>query len=832
MRVFNIDITRKGISPVVQVTEYDAMSRFFTLVLRNGSSDYEPPENPNYSVWYKTKDSTGWYDTITLPDESTRPAVVADGNAFTIEIAEQATTSCGELALMINGDDGYQLTVSGIITQSADIPGYDGEEVENYYNVFITRMQENAARAENAAATAIEYGATVEVDETAQQLIITHTDNTEDVQTWVTEAEAWAVGQRDGVDVPSTDETYHNNAKYYAGQYNVLNEKVTELENELNLSPTKNLIDVFTPDAVNSAAVSMTDDGDAKITALSNLTYLAAFYLIDTRDINKLTISYGSYAGTGSGNIRVGYVATPEDLPSSITWISYLNNTNPKTYTVSAYDYIVIALYAVQAANPGAGNFMIYNHVQVEAGIVATEYTPHFVPTDSIARDDIADINNTLVEIADNISSINAAVYNPVSAVYAPDGYRWTDNPLNGKITEDFKNNVTVDYDISQHDPTTDAGTYYVDPIRGLSSNDGKTWETAFGNIATALQQSDVTCIMLREGFYNATKNLYNTVISKTVAIKGEPGKNVYLIQASATQMTEDEDHPGVYSGSRGNCYGVIDLAITNFDNDPMQYVNAASVADVYSTPGSWILTDGVLYVHTVDNRIPDADLILFRSGDNLHAIGDITLYLENLKVYGGNSPLWVENSSTIGGLRVFAKDCDFYYSYTADNDAVMLQGAELSIFKNCRAKYAQKDGFNYHAKNSVIPHAIEINCTGAYNGNIEDSNDQGSTIHDAGSIIRINGLYHDNYGGNLADQGANTEAWMINCVAYKSISPNSGQNANFFTYDDVKYWLDSCIGFASVSNVYRHNDGAQVNLRNCRFEGKLAPAGQEVTYY
>lgn len=34
----------------------------------------------------------------------------------------------------------------------------------------------------------------------------------------VENAEAWAVGQRGGVDVPSTDETYHNNAKYYAGQ--------------------------------------------------------------------------------------------------------------------------------------------------------------------------------------------------------------------------------------------------------------------------------------------------------------------------------------------------------------------------------------------------------------------------------------------------------------------------------------------------------------------------------------------------------------------------------------------------------------------------------------
>lgn len=34
------------------------------------------------------------------------------------------------------------------------------------------------------------------------------------------DAEAWAVGQRNGSDVPSTDPTYHNNAKYYSQQAN------------------------------------------------------------------------------------------------------------------------------------------------------------------------------------------------------------------------------------------------------------------------------------------------------------------------------------------------------------------------------------------------------------------------------------------------------------------------------------------------------------------------------------------------------------------------------------------------------------------------------------
>lgn len=43
-------------------------------------------------------------------------------------------------------------------------------------------------------------------------------DSADDAEEYSTDAEAWAVGQRNGTDVPSTDETYHNNSKYYAEQ--------------------------------------------------------------------------------------------------------------------------------------------------------------------------------------------------------------------------------------------------------------------------------------------------------------------------------------------------------------------------------------------------------------------------------------------------------------------------------------------------------------------------------------------------------------------------------------------------------------------------------------
>lgn len=43
------------------------------------------------------------------------------------------------------------------------------------------------------------------------------------------DSEAWAVGQRGGVDVESTDETYRNNAKYYAGEADRISKGNAEL---------------------------------------------------------------------------------------------------------------------------------------------------------------------------------------------------------------------------------------------------------------------------------------------------------------------------------------------------------------------------------------------------------------------------------------------------------------------------------------------------------------------------------------------------------------------------------------------------------------------------
>ena len=43
-------------------------------------------------------------------------------------------------------------------------------------------------------------------------------DLSDDLDSAVQDAEAWAVGQRGGNNVPSSDPAYHNNSSFYAGQ--------------------------------------------------------------------------------------------------------------------------------------------------------------------------------------------------------------------------------------------------------------------------------------------------------------------------------------------------------------------------------------------------------------------------------------------------------------------------------------------------------------------------------------------------------------------------------------------------------------------------------------
>lgn len=145
------------------------------------------------------KDNSDWYDltgcTVTLA--GTKPsglgytvAGTIDGHQVTITTTEQMTDEYGTIAseLKITKNDTVIGSANVILSVEKD-PHPDGT-TDGSADQLIPELTILVERVEAAVAKA----------EVLQ------------------EAEAWAVGKRDGVDVDQDDDTYHNNSKYYSEQ--------------------------------------------------------------------------------------------------------------------------------------------------------------------------------------------------------------------------------------------------------------------------------------------------------------------------------------------------------------------------------------------------------------------------------------------------------------------------------------------------------------------------------------------------------------------------------------------------------------------------------------
>ena len=85
-------------------------------------------------------------------------------------------------------------------------------------------IAKNAAQAAQTAAETAQskaetaQGKAEDAEQGAEDALVNAGHAVEDAESAAESSEAWAVGQKNGVDVPTTDPTYHNNSKYYAEQ--------------------------------------------------------------------------------------------------------------------------------------------------------------------------------------------------------------------------------------------------------------------------------------------------------------------------------------------------------------------------------------------------------------------------------------------------------------------------------------------------------------------------------------------------------------------------------------------------------------------------------------
>ena len=134
-------------------------------------------------------------------------------NTVTVESTYQSTVLSGQLeAKLIFIDDNDQIKSALLVWDVEYDPSagavVSDEDVQDAISAVLAIKAEVEQDAANAGASAL---AAAEFEENAAE-------SEENAATSQSNAEAWAIGMRNGVPVESTDETYHNNSKYYSEQ--------------------------------------------------------------------------------------------------------------------------------------------------------------------------------------------------------------------------------------------------------------------------------------------------------------------------------------------------------------------------------------------------------------------------------------------------------------------------------------------------------------------------------------------------------------------------------------------------------------------------------------
>lgn len=349
-------------------------------------------------------------------------------------------------------------------------------------------------------------------------------------------------------------------------------------------------------------------------------------------------------------------------------------------------------------------------------------------------------------------------------------------------------------WDVSDMEPETVA-TMYVSPS-GDDTKDGSTLILAKRTLENAIgSMTSATTIWVNDGIY----------IEGTVAGYGghwraaSPAYNLSIKAINPGMVFQGPWKVGLswsvydapshtYQASYATTVqSVRDKKSLTIDDDYVKLTAKASIAEVQANAGSWYQTGSVVYVRLADNRVPDSDLMVMISMPSCHVVKDnITIYMEGIEFQGGpNGAAYMRNNSAAGGLKVYAKDCKFKYSFATGGFAA--EGTTLTILQDCESASNDNDGYNYHVRNGVVPDAIEINCVGRNNGWTTDADNNGSSIHDGGRICRIMGNYGNTYGQVIIDiNGA--LSWNLGVEAHHGLVAGI---SNFFI--DGTMWLDRC---------------------------------------
>jgi len=393
--------------------------------------------------------------------------------------------------------------------------------------------------------------------------------------------------------------------------------------------------------------------------------------------------------------------------------------------------------------------------------------------------------------------------------VSAPDAaFNWLPFTIQKSGASKFR--ISPSFNLETYANIAVAKTYYVDRAMPDDTGNGLTWATAFQKLGTALAKADVDRIYIAEGVYEYGYGWDGYDCARSVKVIGI-GNVVLAPHATLSWSAVDSHYEAVATG------GTLVLDLTNIDSfgDYQMLVKKTSSADVDATAGSWYYASNVFYVHTFDDRAPDANIWTYQAVNNGLSYKAKTFYLENLKFYGVGWTHFINNADG----KTYAKNCEFKYPGATGNGFLFMAGE--SIVQNCLASRSyQGDGFHCNERAAGVgSNFAMIDCISHNHGDATKNNCNGYSSHGAQVVTAINCNFTDSYGPswkNAADVGLPKE-WALGCLLRDPIGQIAATDVNYSTIGTG--WLDGCTSIGAVTDLEVGAGGA-IYYRNLNSGG------------
>ena len=139
MQIISLDLSVKGIIPLLQAKQGD-VGRKFQAVITDGGTAYNIPSGTTLSMWYSGTSGEGNYNQIGLDDDflRSRNAFTISGNTVTVELVAQML-SCpggGTMCMVMNSAEGEQIATWNIPYIVEKVPGANSEGATQYYTAY------------------------------------------------------------------------------------------------------------------------------------------------------------------------------------------------------------------------------------------------------------------------------------------------------------------------------------------------------------------------------------------------------------------------------------------------------------------------------------------------------------------------------------------------------------------------------------------------------------------------------------------------------------------------------------------------------------------------